>query len=129
MEITSVRVVPVQDEKLKAFVSIVLDSCFVINDLRVIQGRDGLFVSMPSRRLRNGSYKDIAHPLNQSTREWLESRVLEAYRSTVESSQGATSARDGASSSQGPAGPEAGVAATLEEIERKHLDDAYWGVR
>ncbi len=128
MEITGVRVVPVQDEKLKAFVSIIFDSCFVLNDLRVIQGRDGLFVSMPSRRLRNGTYKDVAHPLNQATREWLESRVLEAYRTTVGAS-GSDKQPERPFRNDGAAAPGAQRAATLEEVERTHLDDAFWGVR
>ena len=64
MEITDVKVIPVDDEKLKAFVSIVFDDCFVISDIKIIQGNSGLFVSMPSKKRRNGTFRDIAHPLN-----------------------------------------------------------------
>ena len=84
MEITLVKVFPVQEEKLKAFVSVVFDSCFMVNDIKVIQGKDGLFLSMPSRRKKSGEFKDVAHPLNNSTRRMLEERVLEEYRAMVE---------------------------------------------
>ena len=72
MEITEVKVFPIQEEKLRAFVSIVFDHCFMVNDIKVIRGRDGLFVSMPSRRKKNGDFKDVAHPLNNDTRSWIE---------------------------------------------------------
>jgi stage V sporulation protein G len=79
MEITQVKVFPVQEEKLKAYVSIVLDDCFLVSDLKVIHGPNGLFVSMPSKRKKNGDFKDIAHPLNRETRERMERRILEEY--------------------------------------------------
>ena len=68
MEITEVRVFPVDDEKLKAFVSIILDDCFVISDIKIIHGPKGLFVSMPSKKRKDGTFRDIAHPLNSDTR-------------------------------------------------------------
>ena len=58
MEITQVKIFPVEEDKLKAFVSVVFDHCFMVNDIKVIQGRDGLFISMPSRRKRNGRNSD-----------------------------------------------------------------------
>ena len=61
MEITDVKVIPVDDDKLKAFVSIVFDKCFVVTDIKVILGPKGLFVSMPSKKRKDGSFKDIAH--------------------------------------------------------------------
>ena len=79
MEITEVKVFILGEEKLKAFVSVVLDHCFMINDIKVIQGRDGLFISMPSRRKKNGEFKDVAHPLNNQTRRWMETAILETY--------------------------------------------------
>ncbi len=79
MEITQVKVFPVDEEKLKAYVSIVLDDCFLVSDLKVIQGPNGLFISMPSKRKKNGEFKDIAHPLNRETREQMERRILEEY--------------------------------------------------
>ena len=84
MEITMVKVYPVQEDKLKAFVSVVFDHCFMVNDIKVIQGRDGLFLSMPSRRKKNGEFKDVAHPLNNGTRRMLEERVLQEYRSVAD---------------------------------------------
>ncbi len=83
MEITEIKVFPVDEEKLKAFVSIVFDRCFMVNDIKVIQGREGLFISMPSRRKRNGRFKDVAHPLNNETRRMIEDRVLEEYEQAV----------------------------------------------
>jgi stage V sporulation protein G len=79
MDITQVKVFPVSEEKLKAYVSIVLDECFLVSDLKVIHGPNGLFVSMPSKRKKNGEFKDIAHPLNRETRERMERRILEEY--------------------------------------------------
>lgn len=79
MDITQVKVFPVDQEKLKAYVSIVLDECFLISDLKVIQGPGGLFISMPSKRRKTGEFKDIAHPLNRETRERMEKRILAEY--------------------------------------------------
>jgi stage V sporulation protein G len=79
MEITQVKVFPVNEEKLKAYVSIVFDDCFLVSDLKVIHGPNGLFISMPSKRKKNGEFKDVAHPLNRDTREWMERRILEEY--------------------------------------------------
>ena len=79
MNITQVKVFPVSEEKLKAYVSIVLDECFLVSDLKVIQGPNGLFISMPSKRKKNGEFKDVAHPLNRETRELMERRILEEY--------------------------------------------------
>lgn len=79
MDITEVKVFPIQEEKLKAFVSIVFDQCFMVNDIKIIQGRDGLFISMPSRKKKNGEFKDVAHPLNNETRRMIEDKVLGEY--------------------------------------------------
>jgi len=79
MTITQVKVFPVQEEKLKAYVSIVFDACFLVSDLKIIQGPTGLFLSMPSKRKKNGEFKDVAHPLNRETREMLERRIFEEY--------------------------------------------------
>jgi stage V sporulation protein G len=80
MNITEVRVFPVEDDKLKAFVTITIDNCFVVRDLKVISGNSGLFVAMPSRKRRDGSYKDTAHPLNNETRKMIEDLVLKEYQ-------------------------------------------------
>ena len=83
MEITEVRIFPVQEEKLKAYVTITLDGCFVVRDLKVIQGSAGLFVAMPAKRRRDGTFKDIAHPLNNQMRQYLEEKVLGVYKQQV----------------------------------------------
>ena len=84
MDITQVKVFPVHEDKLKAFVSVVFDHCFMVNDIKVIQGKDGLFLSMPSRRKKSGEFKDVAHPLNNETRRMLEEKVLAEYRSVAD---------------------------------------------
>lgn len=80
MEITEVRVNLQDEEVLKAFVSITLDDEFVVRGLKVIQGTHGQFVAMPARRKRDGTFQDIAHPINTETRNYMERIVLEAYR-------------------------------------------------
>ncbi len=79
MEITEVRVFPVNEEKLKAYATITFDDCFVVRDLKIINGNSGLFVAMPSKKRKDGSFKDIAHPLNNEFRAKLEKVVLDAY--------------------------------------------------
>jgi stage V sporulation protein G len=77
MRITEVKVYPVgENEKLKAYATIVFDDAFVVRDLKVIQGHGGLFVAMPSKKGRDGSYRDVAHPLNMETRTLIEEAVL-----------------------------------------------------
>ena len=83
MEITEVKIFPVNEEKLKAYVTIVLDACFVVRDLKIINGSTGLFVAMPSKKRSDGSYKDIAHPLDKGTRVMMEKQVLEAYLAEI----------------------------------------------
>jgi stage V sporulation protein G len=79
MEITEVRVFTVNEEKLRAYVTVTLDHCFVIRDLKVIHGATGLFVAMPAKRRKDGTFKDVAHPLNAETRERFERIILAAY--------------------------------------------------
>jgi stage V sporulation protein G len=83
MEITDVKVIPVDDEKLKAFVSIVFDQCFVVTDIKIIHGPKGLFVSMPSKKRKDGTFKDIAHPLNNQMRQYVEEKILSVYKQQV----------------------------------------------
>ncbi len=83
MEITEVKVFPVDEEKLKAYITIVFDQCFVVRDLKIISGAAGLFVAMPSKRRKDGTFKDIAHPLNQQTRAHMEKRILDAYLAEI----------------------------------------------
>ena len=82
MKVTEVRISPAKGGKVRAFASVVFDDSFIVNDLRVIEGREGqVFVTMPARKTRNGQMRDIAHPLNSETREQIEQRVLEEYES------------------------------------------------
>jgi stage V sporulation protein G len=83
MEVTAVRVFPVHEEKLKAFVSIILDDCFVVSDIKIIDGNNGLFISMPSKKRKNGTFRDIAHPLNSETRRMLEEKILARYEEVL----------------------------------------------
>ena len=85
MKITEVRITLRDDGKLRAFASITLDDCFVIRGLKVIDGNSGLFVAMPSRRRPDGTYQDIAHPINNETRDMLEREVLQVYNREFES--------------------------------------------
>ena len=85
MKITEVKVFPVYEERLKAYVTITIDDCFVVRDLKIIKGNEGLFVAMPSKKRKDGQFKDIAHPLNQETRSEIENAVFEAYESAVKS--------------------------------------------
>jgi stage V sporulation protein G len=80
MEITEVRLTLRHEERLKAFVSITFDNAFVIRGLKVIEGNTGLFVAMPSRRRKDGEFRDIAHPINNETREMIETAVMGEYR-------------------------------------------------
>ena len=131
MEITEIKVFPVEEEKLKAFVSIVLDHCFMVNDIKVIQGRDGFFISMPSRRKRNGRFKDVAHPLNNETRRMIEDQILAQYdraisgdesideepRPVVEEKVEVANEQSTEESLEGK---------TLEEVAEMHLRDSFW---
>ena len=84
LNITDIRITKVDgDDKLKAFAALVIDDCFLVGDLRVVEGEDGYFVAMPSRRKRDGSFKDIAYPLNNNLREQLEEKVLLAYEAAT----------------------------------------------
>lgn len=84
MKITDIQIYLSNDEKLKAYVCITLDHCFVIRDLKVIQGHSGLFVAMPAKKKKDGSFKDIAHPVNQDTRAEMEELILKAYNQELE---------------------------------------------
>jgi stage V sporulation protein G len=136
MEITEVKVFPIQEEKLKAFVSIVFDHCFMVNDIKIIQGRDGLFISMPSRKKKNGEFKDVAHPLNNETRRMIEEKVLAEYdralgeRGEAPADRGERSLRVPAANDAEESLPLAAAAPekSLEEVEEIHLRDSFWTV-
>ena len=143
MEITEVKIFPVDEEKLRAFVAIVIDGCFMVNDIKVIRGRSGLFISMPSRRKKNGDFKDIAHPLDSTTRRWLEQRILSSYEEAVNG--GATEVTDVVAAESRPK-PQLVTSnetvaqidsprpteplddASLDEVQKRHLSDSFWQV-
>jgi stage V sporulation protein G len=87
MEVTEVKIFPVQEDRLKAYVAITFDRCFVVRDLKVINGNNGLFVAMPSKKRKDGTYRDTAHPLNNETRQMIESVVLAEYYKEVQKSK------------------------------------------
>lgn len=79
MEITKVTLRPVAMNKVCAIASVVLDDQFVVHDLRVVNGDKGLFVAMPSRKLPNGEFRDICHPINADSRQMIQEKVLEQF--------------------------------------------------
>lgn len=94
MEISEVKVFPVTEEKLKAYITIVLDGVFVVRDLKIISGATGLFVAMPSKKRKDGSYRDIAHPLDKTTRAKFEKRILDEYVNAIAGNGGESSPDD-----------------------------------
>ncbi len=82
MEITSVTVRKEEKEnsRMRGKASVLIDDCFAIHDIRIIEGNDGLFIAMPSRQKANGEYRDICHPINQETRKMFQDKILEAYK-------------------------------------------------
>ncbi len=113
MEISEVRIHLNKGGKVRAFAQVVFDGCFLVGDIRVLEGKEGtVYVAMPSRRMRNGSFRDIAHPLNSETRKRLDDAILAEY-------QRVTSERGGS--------PEAaGNASRSQQIANRLLGDKYW---
>lgn len=80
MEITDIRVRKVRAEgKLKAYVTVTFDDAFVVHNVKVIEGENGIFIAMPSRKTRTGEYKDVAHPINTDFRTFMQTRIVDAY--------------------------------------------------
>lgn len=89
MEITEVKVFSAKDGgRLKAYATVVFDNSFIIRDLKIIEGNKGLFVSMPSRKRKDGTFRDIVHPLNAETRQMIETRVIKEYDQAIETGVG-----------------------------------------
>jgi len=87
MQITDVRIRKISSEgKMRAIVSITLDDEFVVHDIRIIEGQNGMFVAMPSRKTPNGQFKDIAHPINSETRAKIQDAIIKEYKKYLESS-------------------------------------------
>lgn len=146
MEITEIKVFPIEEEKLKAFVSIVFDRCFMVNDIKVIRGKDGFFISMPSRRKRNGKFKDVAHPLNNETRQMLEEQILSEYEQVIAARRagGEAAPREKApvvekqpqqeseppapvpSEARAETKDESEEGKSLDEVTEMHLRDSFW---
>ncbi|MBQ4629642.1 MAG: septation regulator SpoVG [Clostridia bacterium] len=80
MEITGIKIKKIEtDNKMKAIASITIDDCFAVHDIKVIQNEDKVFVAMPNKRLKDGTFKDVAHPINFETRSLIEKAVIDAY--------------------------------------------------
>jgi stage V sporulation protein G len=96
MEITEVKVFPARESgsRLKAYATVVFDNCFIIRDLKVIDGDKGLFVSMPSRRRKDGTFRDIVHPLNSETRKKIEDSIINEYKKVMENQGSVTEEYD-----------------------------------
>ena len=85
MTITDVRIRKIEKKKkMKAIVSVTFDNEFVVHDIKVIEGQNGLFIAMPSRKTPDGEFKDIAHPINTDTREKIQTSILKAYEEAME---------------------------------------------
>lgn len=80
MEITEIRVYPREEDRLKAFVTVTFDNCFVVRNMKIIQGDKGLMVCMPSRKMPDGTYKDVAHPITNEFRHAIEVQIMQAYQ-------------------------------------------------
>ena len=80
MQITELRIRKVEDEgKLRAYVTVTFDNCFVVHNVNIIEGKTGLFIAMPSRKTANGEYKDVAHPISPDFRNELQEKILAEY--------------------------------------------------
>ena len=89
MQITDVRIRQVAKEgKMKAVVSITIDNEFVVHDIKVIEGEKGLFIAMPSRKAADGEYRDIAHPINSTTRDRIQTLILDKYQEVMNETDG-----------------------------------------
>ena len=83
VDITEIRITLREEERLRGFANVTFDNAFVVRGIKIIQGTDGYFVAMPSRKRPNGTHQDIAHPVNSETRQMLESAILEAFESKL----------------------------------------------
>ncbi len=87
VQITDVRIRKINTEgKMKAIVSVTFDDQFVVHDIKIIEGQNGLFIAMPSRKTPEGEFKDIAHPINSETRGYIQNAILSEYEESLEQS-------------------------------------------
>jgi stage V sporulation protein G len=87
MEVTEVRVYLREEDRLKAFVTVTFDHCFIVRDMKIIRGHKGLFVAMPSKKKKDGTFGEVAHPLNAEMREKIETAVLERFEQAQENGE------------------------------------------
>ncbi len=105
MQITDIRIRRVSGEgKLKAYVTVTFDDCFVIHNVKIIEGKSGVFIAMPSRKTKTGEYKDVAHPINSDFRTQLQARILEAYEALGDDDTHADEQVEGSGDEQTPPG-------------------------
>lgn len=88
MQITGITVAPVDEAKLRAYVNITIDNCFMVRGLKIIKGNNGLFVAMPNKKSKNGMFRDIAHPLDSETRRMIEEMVIKEYETALDGNGG-----------------------------------------
>ena len=118
MEVTEVRISPAKGGKVRAFASIVFDDCFIVNDLRVVEGREGqVFVTMPARKTRNGQMRDVAHPLDSATRELIEKKVLEEFATAVDNRAVADRSSKGGNDDR---------ESVIDRLSSKLFNDEFW---
>lgn len=122
MKITDVRLRKVnnQDTRMKALVSVTFDESFVVHDLRVIDGNNGLFVAMPSKRTPDGEFRDIAHPINSGMRQHVQEEVMRVYEETADASEEAVENVSEPTVESDPADDEK----TPEQIDEENADDS-----
>jgi stage V sporulation protein G len=104
VNITEIKITLRDDNKLKGFASITLDDAFVVRGLKIIEGASGPFIAMPSRKRRDGTFQDIAHPINMETREWMEGLIIAAYRQELKLVESGQVRRDQGDSKNDDAG-------------------------
>lgn len=120
MNITDVKVFLRESNQLKAFVNIVIDDAFIVRNIKVIEGDNGLFVAMPSRRVSSGEYRDIAHPINTETRNQIESVIIEKYKEVL---QGALSSANEGSEKKVEKPAEEPAEKQAEDVEEKPAEE------
>jgi stage V sporulation protein G len=121
MKITDVKVFPVDEDKLKAYATITFDNSFIVRDLKVISGNKGFFIAMPSKKRKDGTFRDVAHPLNSETRKMIEDAVLDIYNK--EAASGPTPVRYSESAeeeitAEPEAAPDENTPTAVEEEEK-----------
>ena len=92
MQITEIRIHLMNEDRLKAFASVIFDDAFVVRNMKIVEGNHGIFLCMPSRKMVDGTHKDMVHPISQEFRTYLESHILKAYKEELAKQKGNSSA-------------------------------------